>query len=211
MEGLFLCSSQVIICLPYHRVLSWDFHTSLLNLCNCLTLVQWSLWTGLFLFQIYWPHNTISKDFLYRDSGESLAFLASSGMWLSFWVYWHFNQRKKGNAPKALHFAKLVVQYYIRFELTKSGISILLLLIMTFFQLLAAFIISFIALMAVAGSHGSLPINFGTPGLVCFPLSKYLNWSTDKYKKLIMTFNFFNRLDWPSRTRHQLCPCWGVS
>ncbi|XP_024633050.1 ABC transporter C family member 13 isoform X1 [Medicago truncatula] len=38
-------------------------------------------------------------------------------------------------------------------------------------QLLAAFIISFIALMAVAGSHGSLPINFGTPGLVGLALS----------------------------------------
>ncbi|PNX70790.1 hypothetical protein L195_g057746, partial [Trifolium pratense] len=32
-------------------------------------------------------------------------------------------------------------------------------------MLLAAFIISFIALMAVAGSRDSLPINFGTPGL----------------------------------------------
>ncbi|KAJ1428488.1 P-loop containing nucleoside triphosphate hydrolase [Sesbania bispinosa] len=38
-------------------------------------------------------------------------------------------------------------------------------------QLLAAFIISFIALMAVVGSHGSLPINFGTPGLVGLALS----------------------------------------
>ncbi|WJX74992.1 ABC transporter C member 13 [Trifolium repens] len=38
-------------------------------------------------------------------------------------------------------------------------------------QLLAAFIISFIALMAVVGSHDSLPINFGTPGLVGLALS----------------------------------------
>ncbi|XP_061373093.1 ABC transporter C family member 13 isoform X2 [Gastrolobium bilobum] len=38
-------------------------------------------------------------------------------------------------------------------------------------QLLAAFIISFIALLAVVGSHGRLPINFGTPGLVGLALS----------------------------------------
>ncbi|KAL9323166.1 hypothetical protein ACSQ67_011219 [Phaseolus vulgaris] len=38
-------------------------------------------------------------------------------------------------------------------------------------QLLGAFIISFIAVMAVIGSHGSLPINFGTPGLVGLALS----------------------------------------
>lgn len=53
----------------------------------------------------------------------------------------------------------------IRFEFMKSGLSMLL--IITFFQWLAAFVISFIALMAVVGSLGSLPINFGTPGLVC--------------------------------------------
>ncbi|XP_027928770.1 ABC transporter C family member 13 isoform X1 [Vigna unguiculata] len=38
-------------------------------------------------------------------------------------------------------------------------------------QLLGAFIISFIAVMAVIGSRGSLPINFGTPGLVGLALS----------------------------------------
>lgn len=36
-----------------------------------------------------------------------------------------------------------------------------------FFQLLAASIISFVALMAIIGSHRGLPISFGTPGLVC--------------------------------------------
>ncbi|BAT91542.1 hypothetical protein VIGAN_07014500 [Vigna angularis var. angularis] len=38
-------------------------------------------------------------------------------------------------------------------------------------QQLGAFIISFIAVMAVVGSRGSLPINFGTPGLVGLALS----------------------------------------
>ncbi|KAJ7951988.1 ABC transporter C family member 13 [Quillaja saponaria] len=38
-------------------------------------------------------------------------------------------------------------------------------------QLLAALIVSFIALMAVIGSHGSLPVSFGTPGLVGLALS----------------------------------------
>lgn len=40
-----------------------------------------------------------------------------------------------------------------------------------FFQLLAAFIVSFIAVMAVIGSHEYLPINLGTPGLVGLALS----------------------------------------
>lgn len=38
-------------------------------------------------------------------------------------------------------------------------------------QLLAAFIVSFIAVMAVLGSHGYLHINLGTPGLVGLALS----------------------------------------
>ncbi|XP_010063576.2 ABC transporter C family member 13 isoform X4 [Eucalyptus grandis] len=38
-------------------------------------------------------------------------------------------------------------------------------------QLLAAFIISFVAVMSVIGSRGLLPINFGTPGLVGLALS----------------------------------------
>ncbi|XP_037494972.1 ABC transporter C family member 13 isoform X2 [Jatropha curcas] len=38
-------------------------------------------------------------------------------------------------------------------------------------QLLAAFIITFVAMMAVVGSRGYLPISFGTPGLVGLALS----------------------------------------
>ncbi|OMO74143.1 hypothetical protein COLO4_26706 [Corchorus olitorius] len=38
-------------------------------------------------------------------------------------------------------------------------------------QLIAASIISFVGVMAVIGSHGSLPISFGTPGLVGLALS----------------------------------------
>lgn len=38
--------------------------------------------------------------------------------------------------------------------------------LMFLYQLLAAFIISFVAVMSVVGSRGFLPINFGTPGLV---------------------------------------------
>lgn len=38
-------------------------------------------------------------------------------------------------------------------------------------QLLAAFVVSFIAVMAVIGCHGHLPINLGTPGLVGLALS----------------------------------------
>ncbi|KAK4773644.1 hypothetical protein SAY87_028663 [Trapa incisa] len=38
-------------------------------------------------------------------------------------------------------------------------------------QLLAALIITFVALTSIIGSHGNLPINFGTPGLVGLALS----------------------------------------
>ncbi|KAI3737516.1 hypothetical protein L2E82_27520 [Cichorium intybus] len=38
-------------------------------------------------------------------------------------------------------------------------------------QFLAAFVVSYIAVMAVIGSHGYLPINLGTPGLVGLALS----------------------------------------
>jgi len=49
----------------------------------------------------------------------------------------------------------------------------------------------FIAVMAVIGSRGSLPINFGTPGLICLLsfIIKSLIWSTNIYQN--WTCNFF--------------------
>ncbi|CAA0827331.1 multidrug resistance-associated protein 11 [Striga hermonthica] len=38
-------------------------------------------------------------------------------------------------------------------------------------QLLAAFIVSFVAVMAIVGTHGYIPVNLGTPGLVGLALS----------------------------------------
>jgi hypothetical protein len=39
--------------------------------------------------------------------------------------------------------------------------------------LLAAIIISFVAMMAVIGSRGGLPVSFGTPGLVRYSAPCY--------------------------------------
>lgn len=46
------------------------------------------------------------------------------------------------------------------------GIFFIVVVISFYFQLLAGMIISFIAVMAVIGSLGNLPLNIGTPGLV---------------------------------------------
>ncbi|MBA0836331.1 hypothetical protein Goarm_008558 [Gossypium armourianum] len=64
-------------------------------------------------------------------------------------------------------FTELVAQY----QRTSYSELIASLWLSLRLQLLAASIISFIAVMAIIGSHGSLPISFGTPGLVGLALS----------------------------------------
>lgn len=46
-------------------------------------------------------------------------------------------------------------------------------LISVWLQFLAAFVVSYIAVMAVIGSNGYLPVNLGTPGLVCPHITEY--------------------------------------
>lgn len=60
------------------------------------------------------------------------------------------------------------------------GIFFIVVVISFHFQLLAGVIISFIAVMAVVGSLGNLPINFGTPGLV---------WSDFFIVKILLKFD----------------------
>lgn len=98
-----------------------------------------------------------------------MAFLASSGTSLS--QVYLLTLRKYSNSPKGLHCTRFIhaaLKYVskIGFEFVLN-MEYHLLIMMTSFQLLAAFIILFIAVTAVVGSHGGLPVNFGTPGLVC--------------------------------------------
>ncbi|KAI3455227.1 hypothetical protein Pfo_011890 [Paulownia fortunei] len=60
------------------------------------------------------------------------------------------------------------VQIYQRTSYTEIIASLWLSLRL---QLLAAFIVSFVAVMAIVGTHGHIPINLGTPGLVGLALS----------------------------------------
>jgi len=135
-------------------------------------MLQCSFLPGLFLYQIHWTCNLVSEDFLHRDSSKFVAFLASSGM--SFEPSIFINISRWENTAIHLKHVKLYMIYTcnntvhpkVKYEFVLN-LDYWLLLIIIFFQLLGAFIISFIAVMAVIGSRGSLPINFGTPGLVC--------------------------------------------
>ncbi|KAL4281559.1 hypothetical protein GQ457_03G042490 [Hibiscus cannabinus] len=88
-------------------------------------------------------------------------------------------------------------------------------------QLLAASIISFIAVMAVIGSHGSLPISFGTPGLVGLALSyaapivsllgSFLTSFTETEKEMVSMERALQYMDVPQEELHgfqHLCSSW---
>ncbi|BBG99203.1 multidrug resistance-associated protein 11 [Prunus dulcis] len=88
-------------------------------------------------------------------------------------------------------------------------------------QLLAAFIISFVAVMAVIGSHGSLPINFSTPGLVGLALSyaapvvsllgSFLTSFTETEKEMVSVERALEYMDIPQEELHgsqSLHPSW---
>ncbi|KAF9613747.1 hypothetical protein IFM89_010477 [Coptis chinensis] len=74
-------------------------------------------------------------------------------------------------------------------------------------QFLAAFVISFIAVMAVAGSRGGFPINFSTPGLVGLALSyaapfvsllsSYLASFTETEKEMVSVERVLQYMDVP--------------
>ncbi|XP_060205268.1 ABC transporter C family member 13 isoform X1 [Lycium barbarum] len=74
-------------------------------------------------------------------------------------------------------------------------------------QLLAAFIVSFIAVMAVIGSHEYLPINLGTPGLVGLALSyaapivsllgSFLTSFTETEKEMVSVERILQYMDVP--------------
>lgn len=79
-------------------------------------------------------------------------------------------------------------------------------------QLLAASIISFVALMAVIGSHHGLPISFGTPGLVGLALSyaaplvsllgSFLTSFTETEKEMVSVERALEYMDIPQEELH---------
>ncbi|KAM7257289.1 hypothetical protein ACFE04_013030 [Oxalis oulophora] len=81
-------------------------------------------------------------------------------------------------------------------------------------QLLAALIISFVAIMAVIGSRENLPISFGTPGLVGLALSyaapivsllgSFLTSFTETEKEMVSVERVLQYMDVP---QEELCGC----
>nr|XP_043635452.1 ABC transporter C family member 13 isoform X2 [Erigeron canadensis] len=74
-------------------------------------------------------------------------------------------------------------------------------------QFLAAFVVSYVAVMAVVGSHGYLPVNLGTPGLVGLALSyaapvvsllgSFLTSFTETEKELVSVERVLQYMDIP--------------
>ncbi|XP_058067672.1 ABC transporter C family member 13 isoform X3 [Magnolia sinica] len=81
-------------------------------------------------------------------------------------------------------------------------------------QLIAAFINSFIAIMAVVGCRGGFPVNFGTPGLVGLALSyaspivslmsNFLTSYTETEKEMVSIERVLQYMDIP---QEELCGC----
>ncbi|KAK7270617.1 hypothetical protein RJT34_25919 [Clitoria ternatea] len=125
----------------------------------------------LLLFPFWYIYSRL--QFFYRSTSRELRRLDSvsrSPIYTSFTETLDGSSTIRAFKSEDVFFAKFMehVMLYQRTSYTETVASLWLSLRL---QLLGAFIISFIAVMAVVGSHGSLPINFGTPGLVGLALS----------------------------------------
>ncbi|KAG5115089.1 hypothetical protein JHK82_038358 [Glycine max] len=112
-------------------------------------------------------------QFFYRSTSRELRRLDSvsrSPIYTSFTETLDGSSTIRAFKAEDFFFAKFIehITLYQKTSYTEIVASLWLSLRL---QLLGAFIVSFIAVMAVVGSHGSLPINFGTPGLVGLALS----------------------------------------
>ncbi|TYH70627.1 hypothetical protein ES332_D05G129300v1 [Gossypium tomentosum] len=93
-------------------------------------------------------------------------------LWLSYWVdTTGISQGKHSTSFYLDYFLARFTELVAQYQRTSYSELIASLWLSLRLQLLAASIISFIAVMAIIGSHGSLPISFGTPGLVGLALS----------------------------------------
>ncbi|GER44073.1 ABC transporter C family member [Striga asiatica] len=88
-------------------------------------------------------------------------------------------------------------------------------------QLLAAFIVSFVAVMAIVGTHGYIPVNLGTPGLVGLALSyaspivsllgSFLTSFTETEKEMVSVERVLQYIDIPQEKlsgEQPLTPNW---
>lgn len=112
-------------------------------------------------------------QFFYRSTSRELRRLDSvsrSPIYTSFTETLDGSSTISAYKSEDFFFAKFMehITLYQKTSYTEIAASLWLSLRL---QLLAAFIISFIALLAVVGSHDSLPFNFATPGLVGLALS----------------------------------------
>ncbi|KAG4145858.1 hypothetical protein ERO13_D05G120000v2 [Gossypium hirsutum] len=141
----------------------------LLGIAVVLSYVQ--VFFLLLLFPFWYIYSKL--QFFYRSTSRELRRLDSVSRSP---IYASFTETLDGSSTiRAFNsedyflarFTELVAQY----QRTSYSELIASLWLSLRLQLLAASIISFIAVMAIIGSHGSLPISFGTPGLVGLALS----------------------------------------
>ncbi|KAI9089508.1 hypothetical protein K1719_029113 [Acacia pycnantha] len=167
-------------------------------------------------------------QFFYRSTSRELRRLDSvsrSPIYTSFTETLDGSSTIRAFKSEDLFFAKFTehVTMYQKTSYTEIAASLWLSLRL---QLLAAFVISFIALMAVVGDHGNLPINFGTPGLVGLALSyaapivsllgSFLTSFTETEKEMVSVERVLEYMDIPQEEiAERLCmnpdwPCQGV-
>ncbi|KAK8352970.1 hypothetical protein V6Z12_A05G127200 [Gossypium hirsutum] len=141
----------------------------LLGIAVVLSYVQ--VFFLLLLFPFWYIYSKL--QFFYRSTSRELRRLDSVSRSP---IYASFTETLDGSSTiRAFHsedyflarFTELVAQY----QRTSYSELVASLWLSLRLQLLAASIISFIAVMAIIRSYGSLPISFGTPGLVGLALS----------------------------------------
>ncbi|CAB4303490.1 unnamed protein product [Prunus armeniaca] len=162
-------------------------------------------------------------QFFYRSTSRELRRLDSvsrSPIYTSFTETLDGSSTIRAFKSEDLFFARFTdqVKLYQQTSYTELTASLWLSLRL---QLLAAFIISFVAVMAVIGSHGSLPINFSTPGLVGLALSyaapvvsllgSFLTSFTETEKEMVSVERALEYMDVPQEELHgsqSLHPSW---
>ncbi|CAL9010883.1 unnamed protein product [Prunus brigantina] len=162
-------------------------------------------------------------QFFYRSTSRELRRLDSvsrSPIYTSFTETLDGSSTIRAFKSEDLFFARFTdhVKLYQQTSYTELTASLWLSLRL---QLLAAFIISFVAVLAVIGSHGSLPINFSTPGLVGLALSyaapvvsllgSFLTSFTETEKEMVSVERALEYMDVPQEELHgsqSLHPSW---
>lgn len=107
----------------------------------CCFVENWTTkwyYAGLFLIQIHAARANVPAHFLHRNHRKFMALPSPSGL----------------------------ISRFLSLSWISSTRSIDAILISNIYQLMAAFLVSFVAVMAIIGTNGHIPISLGTPGLV---------------------------------------------